>query len=731
MRESTIILAALLSGLALAGCAEAPADPPDYAKVPCDPLDPDDRDRDGDDAPDFCDNCPHRANAGQRDSDHDGVGDACDADRDLDGVDNADDNCADIFNPPQQDTDDDGLGDVCDPCPDGDGGDDDADGLMRCHDNCPAVSNSEQLDTDRDGVGDACDNCVGAANAGQADLDDDGAGDACDDDGDFRWAESSIADIHRVIRSGDLSCEEVVEGFLRRIAAHDLDVDDGAPINAFVMFNEDVRADARRLDAQFAERGSLVGPLHCAPIVIKTNYDSTDTTTTNGTFALEDTRGTRDAYALEQMRERGAILIGSTSMDEMADGVHGISGRHGRTGNAYDTTKNPGGSSAGSGAAVAASFAVGGTGTDSCGSLIIPAGYHGLVTMRSTIGLVSMRGVFPGGFLDTVAGPLARSVSDVAHLLDAMAVRNPIDVRHRLPTWRRPDSFTDHLDPDGLADRRIGVLRKLAAETGDIYREPFTGGNAATHRVWARAFDDLERLGASTVENVRLPAFDEDRYQSGKVGAINRHLSRAEGPVSSYAEMCRTDRFSRHTFEDVDACLKRSREGSLWPLGEIPDGLLGHSENAAHIESVMDKLELDALVLPMDSYGAAQQSAVKPNCIETAVSGLPAIVVPSGYSSTDPAMPIGLMFIARRFDDSALIEIAYAYEQGTRWRRAPSLAAESAEQARLDLERANDMRRELGWTAYESVLRNGAKFDLTHQRFRSITEQVLEEWRLH
>jgi aspartyl-tRNA(Asn)/glutamyl-tRNA(Gln) amidotransferase subunit A len=722
----------LIVTVLLVSCADEPRDEPVHKNPQCQgSVELGDTDIDGDDAPDRCDNCVRAHNTDQLDVDFDGIGDVCDLDVDGDDVRDGRDICPDIYNAGQQDSDEDGAGDVCDYCPMGlDADDSDGDGFSDCVDLCAAISDPAQLDADRDGVGDACDNCPGGANASQGDLDEDGVGDACESaDQPFEFAEAGIADIHRAILSGGLTCEVIIDGYLQRIARFDLDISAGAPINAFVMFNESVREQARRLDARFSENQKLVGPLHCVPIAIKTNFDSSDTTTTNGSFALEGTRAPDDGFAVGRMRAQGAILIGTTAMDEFARGIQGIGGRHGKTGNAYDTAMNSGGSSAGSGSAVAASFVVGATGTDNCGSLSVPAAYQGLVTIRSTLGLVSLDGIFPSSRLDAVAGPLARSVRDMALMLDAMATRNPQDPRHDDAAWSRPESYVEHLDPDGLRGRRIGVLRHLSAGTIDAYRNPFEGGDAHTHRVWKRALADLERLGAEVVENVRVPGFSSDRYGGGWVVDVDRYLETVDSPVEDFDAMCRTDRFSQFVYSGTQACLDAAQRGRENPDGSLEAGREAYAQNRHRIEHVMDLLNLDALVYPADAFGAANRLASKSNCIATATSGLPAVVVPAGLSDDEPAMPIGIMFMGRRFDETRLIEIAYAFEQGTGWRRAPELHAASApdEVPRLDLGRANGLRRALGNAALDAILADGNKFDLRPGKMRDITRAVLED----
>lgn len=544
----------------------------------------------------------------------------------------------------------------------------------------------------------------------------------------FEPARNSIADIQGLILAGEMSCEEIVEGYLERIARYDLDISQGAPINAFEMFNEQVRAQARALDQEFSRTGELAGSLHCAPIAIKANFDSTDTLTTSGSKALR-AQASRDGFALQMMREQGAILVGTTTMDEFAQGVQGIGGGHGKSGNAFNTAMNSGGSSAGSGAAVAAGFVLGATGTDNCGSLTVPAAYHGLATLRPTLGLVSLDGVFPSGRLDGTAGPIAKSVEDLATFLDVMAQHNPEDPRHQDPAWRRPDSYAAELGLQALEGKRIGVLRRLSSSTEDAYREPFVGGTAQVDQVWARALADLERLGAEVVENIHLPEFESTRYSGGWVVDVDKYLSQVDSPTQDFEALCREDDFSHFVFSGPGACLSSVRSGTKNPTGSLEKGQRKYAWNRAHIEEVMDCLGLDALVYPADALGAAQPYNSKTNCVASATSELPTVVVSAGFTQDEKPLPVGVMLMGRRFDEARLLAMAYAYEQGTHWREPPALrsGADPEQIPPVDLAAQNAVRRALGRAALEEVLREGNKYDLNAQNFRQITREVLEE----
>lgn len=695
----------------------------------------DEPDGDGDGAPDTCDNCPDTANEGQSDLDHDGVGDACDDDDDGDGVDDGEDSCPDIFQGnPDLDSDGDGIGDQCDPCPAGtDANDTDGDGIDDCADLCGDLAEANNDDADDDHVGDACDNCPDVPNAGQIDTDGDGVGDACDDDVAFTVVEADLAQVQAAIRADEVTCAEVADAYLARIAQYELDVSDGPPINAFVQLNENVREQAAALDDEYARTGELVGPLHCAVFGVKTNHGTTDTDSTNGMLALFGTRNKKDSWPVAMLRERGAILIGATAMDEWARGIFAIGSAHGRTGNAFDPRRNPGGSSSGSGAMVGASFAIGGTGTDNCASLTVPAAYNGLVTMRSTIGLVSTSGLFPSGKADTVSGPMARTVRDMTAMLDAMATYNPSDDDQRLSAWSRPNSFLDALREDGLEGKRVGVVRRFSKENNGAYRHPFAGGGPDIHRIWQTALADMRRAGATVVENVTFPEFDDHRVGGGTVvPAIDDYLANETTGFQSFDEICESGRFSEHVYPDTETCLSRiqsSRSRAGQAASKLANARQHYQDNADYLTSVMDRLDLDVIVYPVDANGPAGITSAKANCIASSVTGMPVATVLAGFSSDTPALPVGLMIQGRKFDETAVIEAAYAYEQATRHRRGPELTSATAAQdvPTLDPSEYNDLHFAIAEKAWADVLRDNGKFDLTGSVFTQIVTDILQE----
>ena len=676
---------ALLVWLILCGCdrdgGEFPVEDPDLPVRRCagEPLTGEpDRDQDG--VTDRCDLCPDLADPAQRDADHDGLGDGCDEDDDDDGVLDEEDTCPLVFQHDQRDGDGDGLGDVCDLCPAlALGTDRDQDGVDDCVDLCPKLAEANNADADQDGVGDACDLCPAQPDASQLDLDEDGIGDACQLGGaPSRLQSWSAEKIAGAILDGELTCEALVREHLSAIQRFDLDVSDGPPINAFVMLNPQILDQARELDLFVQRHGELKGELHCAPVVVKDLYNTVEMEVSAGTLSMLGTKPNQDATVVARLRDQGALILGVTTMDELSKGIHGISGRSGRTGNAYAPERSPGGSSSGSGAAVGAGFALGGLGTDNCASLTVPASYNGLVTLRPTLGLISMHGVFPSNYLDATAGPMARSLPDLALMLDAMAGVDDLDPRTQFAL--RPQRFTDHLISDGLRHKRVGVVRRY----GDTFQERptygFAGAQDDTLLIYNHAIAKMDALGATIVENITLTDLDTNRASAGFADEVEEYFrSLIEGPYESFYEVCEQDRFSQFAYASSQQC----RAAMAWneefatvgsPYTEREQER--YRRNARYLEAVLDALDLDALLLPVDPVGGAPTSYYSlTHCVVGSVTGAPAMVFRAGYSSSSPNMPVGMMLLGRRFDEATLLEMAYAYEHAQGARRPATLTS--------------------------------------------------------
>ena len=277
----------------------------------------------------------------------------------------------------------------------------------------------------------------------------------------FRFMEASILETQAALRAGTLTAEDLTRMYLARIGAYDKT---GPAINAMIRLNPNALSEARALDIERRTHGSR-GPLHGIPMVLKDNYDTFDMPTSAASISLATSIPPDDGYLVRRLREAGAIFIGKTNMHEFAFGITTISSLGGQTLNPYDLRRNAGGSSGGTGAGVAANFAVFGMGSDTCGSIRIPSSHNSLVGLRVTQGLFSRDGIIPLSLTQDVGGPLARNVEDLAVVLDQTSGVDPNDPVTEVAALHTPASYTDFLRTGRLGGARFGLMTDVLVTT--------------------------------------------------------------------------------------------------------------------------------------------------------------------------------------------------------------------------------------------------------------------------
>jgi amidase len=502
----------------------------------------------------------------------------------------------------------------------------------------------------------------------------------------------SITSIHKKLLAGGMDCQSLIEGYLDRIAYYDLNVEFGAPLNALVTINPSVRDYAKWLDDYYQQHNQLIGPLHCIPVVIKDNIDTYDMPTSAGTLALMSSQPQEDAVIVKKLRDAGAIILAKTTMDEFASFWHGVSSRSGRTGNAYDTNKIAGGSSGGSAVAIAADFAIIGIGTDNSGSLHIPSVLNGLNTLRVSTGIISQTGLVPRGNLDGMAGPMTRSIEDLAIVMDIIAKEDNEDSKtHSLP---RINNYQSFLNNNGLEGKRIGVVESAVGEN------IFEITDVEYQNIYNDTFAQLENLGAKVIYNIQLPDYNIDRQYNGAGGyeAMNQYLSSFPGLYQSYEDLCHSEKII--IFEDKNDCLDFIYNIPDKDSEEYQHVLDVFSENRDYIYQIMNEYNLDALIYPIDIHSEDTVSISHIYTTLSSNSGLPSIMLIVGY--TEDGMPVGLQLLGKQFDEGGLIEMAYAYEQSSHEKIFPKLKGNHpAEEIPLNIAIANNLRIRIGYDTYQ------------------------------
>ncbi len=482
----------------------------------------------------------------------------------------------------------------------------------------------------------------------------------------FNLIDATISDINAVFDAGALNSQELTQLYLNRIYAYD---DRGTNLNSLIVVNPDALQTAAALDLERQTTGSR-SPLHGIPIIVKDNYNTFNLPTTAGALALEGFVSESDAYQVGKLRDAGAIILGKANLSEFAFSFSTESSLGGVTLNPYALNRTPGGSSGGTGAAIASSFGAIGLGTDTGGSIRIPSSFDSLVGIRPTIGLSSREGIIPLALSQDVGGPMTRTVADAAVTLDYTVGFDPKDPVTEKSIGNVPDSYTDYLDFKGLEGARIGVVR-------DLFGSDLDPEAAEVNAIANQALVAMKSLGAEIVDGVAIanlnqilayPSLSSFEFKFN----INDYLAgQPNAPVQNLEEIIASGGFLPSNTETL--IFRNSRES----LENNPQ-YLNIIQNRPTITqqailAALEENDLDVLFFPTST----EPPALLGEPIVTGAanrlspfSGFPEITVPAGY--TLEGLPVGISFLGAAFSEPTLIRLAYSYEQGTLNRLAPA-----------------------------------------------------------
>jgi Asp-tRNA(Asn)/Glu-tRNA(Gln) amidotransferase A subunit family amidase len=485
----------------------------------------------------------------------------------------------------------------------------------------------------------------------------------------FELQEATIDGIHRAMRSGEVTAADLVRGYLARIEAYDRN---GPALNSIVVTSEHALARAGELDRALADTGELSGPLHGIPVALKDNILTADLPTTCGSIAMEGYRPAKDATVTARLRAAGAIVLAKTTLPDWATSWFSYSSLSGDTRNPHDPQRDPGGSSAGTGAAVSANLCTVGLGTDCGGSVRVPSSFCNLVGVRSTPGGVPRTGTSYLVIPQDTCGPMARTVTDAARLMDVLVGHDPDDpysVADAVARRTRP--FVDELDPDGLRGARVGLVTNAL------------GDDAAVNALVRAALEAIAGAGAEVAE-VEIPDLMDHIIATSMYTDRSKHdldlflseLSPAP-PVRSLREAYEAGKYHA-SLDLMDAIM----DGPDQPE-EDPDYLrrfAARHEFTLTVTNVMAALDMlvypSVQVPPPTLEGRAEWTTLTfpTNTLIASQTWLPALSVPAGF--TPEGAPVGLELVGKPYDEATLFRCAYAFEQATQHRRAPASCPE-------------------------------------------------------
>jgi amidase len=513
--------------------------------------------------------------------------------------------------------------------------------------------------------------------------------------------DTSIADLGSGLRGGKLSIRELVERYLERIEALDLQ---GPRLLSVIEINPEAIEIADALDHELRTRGPR-GPMHGIPVLVKDNIDTADQMlTTAGSLALVNSRPQRDAFVAQRLREAGAVLLGKTNMSEWANfrssrSSSGWSARGGQCRNPYILDISPCGSSSGSAVAIAAALAAVAVGTETDGSIVCPASVNSVVGIKPTLGLVSRSGVIPIAHSQDTVGPFGRSVADAAALLGVLAGADPRDVA-TMNGGASPGSpaesgsgmrdYSRFLDPEGLRGARIGVPRTV-----------YWGNSEKSDAIAEAAVALMGQLGAEIVDPADISTAEAMQEEPGEMEVLlyefkhdlDAYLTERDDPtMRSLADLIRFNK--EHAAEELpyfgqEHLLRAQEKGPLTDPVYLDTLAKNHRLSRQEgIDAVMEKYQLDALVTPTQGPPWAidlvngDHHLGPTSSTPAALAGYPIVSVPAGYAFQ---RPVGISFLGRPYSEPILIRLAYAFEQAASVRRPPRFLSARTEDLSMDL----------------------------------------------
>jgi Asp-tRNA(Asn)/Glu-tRNA(Gln) amidotransferase A subunit family amidase len=483
----------------------------------------------------------------------------------------------------------------------------------------------------------------------------------------FHLQEATIASIHAAFAAGQLTCAQLTRLYLDRIDAYNLR---GPALRAIITLNPKAMEEAAEMDRQYKANPSGTGSLHCVPIVLKDNFNTFDMPTTAGNVAMRHSQPQQDAFTVARIRRAGALILAKANLSEFARGGMSLSSLGGQVLNPYDLTRTPGGSSGGTGAAVAANLALIGTGSDTGQSIRSPASANNLVGVRPTRGLVSRSGVIPNSQTQDEVGPIARTVTDAALLLDVMAGYDAADPITAFGNGRIPSSYTHLLRRDALRGARIGVMTNLFGD-GEPHREVNT--------VMAGLIARMESLGATLVR-FELPEYDRlaPAVATSTLEArmvMDRYFATLgpNAPVRSFAQLVATKTSAAQATLEAELAVVDGMSSEAYK-----DRMLNRDRLRLAVATTIAERKLDAILYPLQRIlvvTTTSDDQAERNGTLSNGTGFPAVTFQAGFSmptaSAPLGVPVGAELLGLDYTEDRLLAYAYSFEQAAGLRKPP------------------------------------------------------------